>query len=472
MSYDVVIIGAGMSGLAAGIRLAYYEKKVCILEKHYRLGGLNSFYNLQGRQFDVGLHAITNYVKKGTKNAPLSKLFKQLKLKYEDFALREQKSSAISFPGISLCFTNDHSQFEQEILDKFPSQKDNLQRLCKHISQYDELNLNSKPVSARKVVSSFISDSLLVEMLFCPLSYYGSAKENDMDFDQFVIMFKSIFLQVFSRPEGGVRQIINVLLKKYKECGGELRLKTGVKHIGSRNGKVKSITLENGDVLETKKILSSAGYVETMRLTGEEIQDADVRIGNLSFVETIYVLDRDPAKLGIDKAIIFFNDSEKFLYRKPKDLVDLSSGVICCPNNFCFDSPLKEDMIRITHIANFNLWDNLSPEEYRYQKKIWQKKSLEKICDIVPDFRSSIVFTDMFTPKTIKRFTGHANGAVYGSPRKTKNGKTPIENLFICGTDQGFMGIVGAMLSGISMANLHVLSRQGSEISFSLTPAP
>ena len=74
-----------MSGLAAGIRLAYYEKKVCILENHSRPGGLNSFYNLQGRQFDVGLHAITNYVKKGTKNKPLPKLFKQLKLKHEDF---------------------------------------------------------------------------------------------------------------------------------------------------------------------------------------------------------------------------------------------------------------------------------------------------------------------------------------------------------------------------------------------------
>ena len=30
--YDTVIIGAGMSGLAAGIRLAQYDKRVCSLE--------------------------------------------------------------------------------------------------------------------------------------------------------------------------------------------------------------------------------------------------------------------------------------------------------------------------------------------------------------------------------------------------------------------------------------------------------
>ncbi|MEM1304336.1 MAG: NAD(P)-binding protein, partial [Planctomycetota bacterium] len=39
--YDTLIIGAGMSGLAAGIRLAMYDQRVCIVEKHYSVGGLN-----------------------------------------------------------------------------------------------------------------------------------------------------------------------------------------------------------------------------------------------------------------------------------------------------------------------------------------------------------------------------------------------------------------------------------------------
>jgi len=33
--------------------------------------------------------------------------------------------------------------------------------------------------------------------------------------------------------------------------------------------------------------------------------------------------------------------------------------------------------------------------------------------------------------------------------------------LFICGTDQGFVGIIGAMFSGIAMANRHLLGRPG-----------
>ena len=36
----------------------------------------------------------------------------------------------------------------------------------------------------------------------------------------------------------------------------------------------------------------------------------------------------------------------------------------------------------------------------------------------MPDFRSRVIDTDMFTPTTIRRFTGHDNGAVYGAPRQ------------------------------------------------------
>jgi phytoene dehydrogenase-like protein len=83
--------------------------------------------------------------------------------------------------------------------------------------------------------------------------------------------------------------------------------------------------------------------------------------------------------------------------------------------------------------------------------------SLKTAADIMNLKTADTKFIDVFTPCTIKRFTGHLNGAIYGSPDKIKNGKTPVENLFICGTDQGFLGITGAMLSGISIANMYAL---------------
>jgi phytoene dehydrogenase-like protein len=460
MDYDVLIIGAGMSGLAAGIRLAYYDKRVCIVEKHYRVGGLNSFYNRGGRKFDVGLHAMTNYVPEGVRLTPLPKLLRQLKLEREDFALCPQRMSAIKFPGKTLRFNNDLDFFVQEVVNNFPAQADNFQRLLKTIFEYDELNLYTKPVSAREVVGSIISDPLLIDMVFCPLMFYGNAQENDIEFGQFVIMFKGIYCEGFARPQAGVRQILDVLVRKYKGCGGELKTRCAVTSIQASNSRVESILLENGEVLTADKILSSAGYVETMRLLSNyDPTGIEDKAGQLSMVEFITVLNKQPAEMGHETTIIFYNNSDRFDYRKPDELVNVSSGVICCPNNFQYENPLPEGMIRITNLANFDLWDRLNKEEYEAQKAAWLGTSLNEVVKLIPDFRDSIVFTDVFTPKTIHRFTGHINGAVYGTPNKTKMGATHLENLFICGTDQGFLGIVGAMLSGISMANLHVLQK-------------
>jgi phytoene dehydrogenase-like protein len=171
------------------------------------------------------------------------------------------------------------------------------------------------------------------------------------------------------------------------------------------------------------------------------------------------VLNKELDKMGYDTTITFFSTSDGFNYRKPDDLVDVSSGVICCPNNFQFENPLPEAMIRVTNMANFDLWNNLNQEEYQAQKTAWLETTLKEVVKFVPDFRDAIIYSDMFTPKTIYRFTGHQNGAVYGTPNKIKTGRTHLDNLFICGTDQGFLGIVGAMLSGISMANLHILQK-------------
>src|ERR1041385_3384327 len=105
--YDAIIIGAGLSGLAAGIRLAHYEKRVCILERHTTIGGLNSFYRLRSRNYDVGLHAVTNYTAPGTKIGPLSRLLRQLRFSWDDFALCPQNGSRVAFPDRSLRFNND-----------------------------------------------------------------------------------------------------------------------------------------------------------------------------------------------------------------------------------------------------------------------------------------------------------------------------------------------------------------------------
>lgn len=464
MSYDTVIIGAGMSGLAAGIRLAHYDQRVCILEQHHAVGGLNSFYRQRGRTLDVGLHAMTNYVPKGTKSGPLSRLLRHLRLTWDELALVPQIGSTIAFPDVRLDFNNHFELFVEEVRKHFPDQIDGLMRLVNELLDYDQLGLGASGGSARQFVSRHITDPILIDMIFCPLLYYGGARERDMEFGQFCIMFRSIFLEGFARPFDGVRLILKKLLHKFKNLGGELRLKTGVQRIFSNRGRVERIQLSDGSEIEAKNVLSSAGWLETMRLCdcdSAEEQGRQLGTGQLGFIETISVLNKEPKSFGHERTIVFFNDSSRFSYEKPDDPVDLRSGVICSPNNFAYDESLGEGMIRITALANFDRWKNLPPERYQEQKQFWYEKTLESAVRFVPDFRNYVVDTDMFTPLTIRRFTKKENGAIYGAPDKKYDGRTHLENLFVCGTDQGMVGIIGAIVSGITITNRYLL---GAEI--------
>lgn len=456
--YDAIIIGAGMSGLAAGIRLAHYDKRVCILERHSAVGGLNSFYRQGGRNFDVGLHAVTNFTPKGARGGPLARLLRQLRLKWEELALSPQVGSEIAFPGARLRFGNDIGLLEAEINRLFPGESDNFHRLLGAIADYDSLGTTVSGRSAREVLGGIIGDPLLVEMLLCPLFFYGGPEEHDMDFHQFSIMFRAIYLEGLARPFAGVRLILKKLAQRFKQLGGELRLRTGVGRIAVERGRVKKIVLEDGEELEARMILSSAGLPETLRLCDDQEGDCEVQPGRLTFVESISVLDKQPRSLGCSNTIVFFNDSARFDYSEPDELVDIRSGVICSPNNFAYEAPLDEGVIRITSLANYERWAALGADAYRLAKLRAYDRTAASAVRFVPDFRGSVVETDVFTPITIRRFTGHARGAVYGVAGKRHDGRTHLENLYICGTDQGFVGIVGTLLSGITVVNRHFLS--------------
>jgi phytoene dehydrogenase-like protein len=459
-SYDTIIIGAGMSGLAAGIRLAQFDQRVLILERHYLWGGLNSFYKQAGRRFDVGLHALTNYAPRGARGTPLAKLLRQLRLRHEDLALAPQGFSEIAFPGCRLRFSNDFELLRQEVGERFPGQRDAFERLVRAVAEYDAFDPPDSRIGAREVLRGLLDDPLLIEMLLVPLCFYGSAREGDVDWYQFVILFRSLFQEGFARPEGGIKPLLDLLVARFREQGGELRLRTGVEGLLHEQGRCLGVRLQDGTELLATRVLSSAGWAETLRLAGHKLYDEHVApadLGAISFTETLFVLDREPRELGFEATIVFFNDARNFTYGRPAELIDARSGVLCCPNNYRSAAPLPEGLYRLTSQANASAWKALGEDAYRAAKRTCVDEALRVARRYGIDPRPHEIHRDGFTPRTIEHFTGKLDGAVYGAPHKRLDGSTPLADLHLIGTDQGLLGVVGSMLSGISMANRHAL---------------
>ena len=105
--------------------------------------------------------------------------------------------------------------------------------------------------------------------------------------------------------------------------------------------------------------------------------------------------------------------------------------------------PRAKDGFASRRLANPAFWLDFQRPTTNAEKPAWAERLLESAVRFMPDFRPAIVDTDMFTPRTIKKFTGHINGCVYGSADKIISGRTHLENVFLCGNDQGLLGIVG-----------------------------
>ncbi|MFT5217488.1 MAG: all-trans-retinol 13,14-reductase [Glaciecola sp.] len=83
-TYDTIIIGSGMGGLATAAILAKQGQKVPVLERHYTSGGFTHVFKRKGYEWDVGIHYISEMQRK---NSILKKLFDYItngELKWSD----------------------------------------------------------------------------------------------------------------------------------------------------------------------------------------------------------------------------------------------------------------------------------------------------------------------------------------------------------------------------------------------------
>lgn len=459
MRDPIVIIGAGLSGLAAGIRLARAGRHPLILEQHDKPGGLNSYYYRQGLLLETGLHAMTNFAPPGLRHAPLNRLFRQLKLSRKGFTTHEQMGSEIRCQGWpTLLFSNDFKLLQQQIAAHFPEAIDGFQRLTQAVDDFDPFT-PAPWRSTRQALHVLLNNERLANLLLWPIMLYGNSCEDDMDFAQFVILFRSILQEGLFRPAGTMKDFLDLLLDHYRALGGEIRFRTLAAGLTTSQNRITGVKLANGEYLACEAVISTAGLPATRALLADadNADDLNTPAGNISFFESIFLLPwHYRKKLAPDRTMIFFFH-DTFQYRLPATAVDTASCVVCLSDNFQGMPERETCQVRVTHLANFDLWQQASPGEYNAMKTQFARESAACAEALIGAFYDQVLFQDSFTPTTIQRFSGKERGAVYGVPDKHKDGRTPFANLVVAGTDQGFLGIIGAMMSGVVMANQHFL---------------
>lgn len=131
MKYDAIVIGGGLSGLAAASLLAKRKLKVAVIDKGYLPGGSCGIFRRGHVTFDVGAAMLYGFGEKGFN----AHRFVMNCLEEPIDMIKHDLLYAVHFEGKKVNFWADVDRFADELAELFPKEKDNIKRFYRDMTK-------------------------------------------------------------------------------------------------------------------------------------------------------------------------------------------------------------------------------------------------------------------------------------------------------------------------------------------------
>ncbi|MEM8550325.1 MAG: hypothetical protein AAGF10_05995, partial [Verrucomicrobiota bacterium] len=311
-------------------------------------------------------------------------------------------------------------------------------------------------LESRAWLSEYFNDSVLLDLLELPVYIYGGYREGQIDAATFGTVFRSIFLEGCGSPPSA-KHLLDVLVKHYKGLGGELKMRKRVRQVETRADRFAAVILEDGTSLSADHCLSSAGLRETGQLAGQVWGDS----GDLSVFETVVSFNKPLAELGVNRTLMMLSHQEQFDWRAAETRDTYHHLTLSANDNYAFPTEPSTHHLKLGCFQKGSLWLGLDDESYSREKAQLEDAMLKELTRLFPDILDEPAeHHESLTPRTVVHYTSHLNGGIYGGVEKRFDGSSPLAGLSIIGNDQGGIGIMGALTSGVIVANYQVILRR------------
>ncbi|MCK5207297.1 MAG: FAD-dependent oxidoreductase, partial [Cyclobacteriaceae bacterium] len=129
MSYDAIIIGAGLGGLTAGAKLSIEGKKVLLIEQHNIPGGCATTFKHKDLKIEVGLHMIDGL----DKGDPKLKIFEELGVFDHINFIRVPEFYRFVKPGVEITIPDNYQEAINVLTERYPAEKSGILKFFKII---------------------------------------------------------------------------------------------------------------------------------------------------------------------------------------------------------------------------------------------------------------------------------------------------------------------------------------------------
>ena len=511
--YDAIVIGSGIGGMtAAGLLAGVAGKKVLVLEKHTEPGGLTHVFRRDGASWDVGLH----YVGQMEAASPARRLFDYLSGGDLQWNKMPDEFERFVYPGITFAVPSDPNLYQQRLVERFPGEARAIRRYFRDIKAAERwatlgfmrgmvptpvepvlrvvqrLTAGKATQTTRQYLEAHFRDPLLRALLASQWGDYGLPPARSA----FAIHAQIVahYLRGAWFPEGGSSRIARTFEKGIERAGGVIRVGQEVVRILLQDGRAVGVQVIDRRGAEARSVTHHAPIVISdvgVPITFNDLLPQDGAVGaqtaklrrladqlgpGLSAVTLYLRLKASPATIGVHGENHWINTDTDH------DALDAHSRNLLDghPTRLYASFPSMKSGEQRFHTAElisfvdeqaFAAWRDRPKgnrgAEYAAVKRRISDGLLRLAETAMAGLTGLVDYAELSTPLSVEHYTSHPAGGFYGLPATPRRyhsyllgPRTPVAGLFLSGQDAGCLGILGAMMGGMSAA-CQVLGSRG-----------
>ena len=452
-AYDVVVIGSGLAGLTSANILARQGFSVLLLEHHYQLGGMATWFKRAGGHiFDISLHGFPHGMIKSCRK----------------YWTREIADSIVPLKGIrfenpqfSLRTTFTREDFTRILVEHFGIAHETVQQFfdtARGMNFFDEQSRTTRELFEQ----FFPGRDDVVRMLMEPITYANGSTLEDPAIT-YGIVFSNFMQKGVYTFEGGTDALVTKMREELIRNGVDIRIRSLVTKIEVSDDRAVTAVVVNGKRIACRSVVSNANVKSTIEnLVGLEhfdrkfVDDAKaVRLNNSSC--QVYMALKAGESFDSSCGDLLFHSEHKGFDIDAMLSRDVSS------RTFSFYYPQTRPgsdrwLVVSSTNANYRDWTELSEADYEAAKKDLIESTLVCLEKYVPDVRAKLDHIEAATPKTFERYTRHLAGSSFGTKfeglQVSRDLPQQISGLFHAGSVGIIMsGWLGAVNYGVIVSN-------------------
>ena len=452
--YDVVVIGAGNSGLMAACRASKMGLKVLCIEKHNLEGGAAQSF-VRGRfEFEATLHEIPDFGQ-GDIRGMLGHLFDELGIELKFLPIHDAFRYVVAEgKDVKLDVTVPHGR--EEFINFAESVCPGCRKSCEIYFDCNDIvlkgmddigNMRGKfeveelkkshpefikimSLTAGEFFRQIGMPQKIIDIISAYWPYQGVDIET-IDAGRYILMTCSYFLGGAYMPEFRSHEIEAAIEKKAREYGCDFWFNTEVTAIGTEDGAVSTVTTADGRTVETCAVVANVfpdivygKLLDNKKLIPPfELKKANAREFGFRAISVYLGLDASPEELGIKDYNVFLNSTVDTveLFNKCKEMPAIpegaADGLTCTCTNIVNPDASPEGTTLFSIVSSYlsEAWGTVAPEDYPKYKTMIADKFISRYEEVMGiDLRSHIEEIEVATPVTFARYMGTPQGCVYG----------------------------------------------------------